>query len=167
MTPETEQTRLIDRLKEVNAACQEIIKEALHHPLPVAGNIAVFCQSETEYEVFKQVAESIANPSDNPAQKYLELKKPLVFSYKDTDSTYNFLYVRAPAADSPEAGDVDFVLNQAEYTELKRRVSQAGVAGASVYERPGWDMVEIRNPRINALPYVCTQEMAEKVRVRF
>ena len=41
------------------------------------------------------------------------------------------------------------------------------IKGASIYNRPGWDNIKIKNPDIDALAYISTQEMAEKARVKF
>ena len=41
------------------------------------------------------------------------------------------------------------------------------IKGAEMYDRPGWDTIQISDPNINAVAYVSTKEFAEKVRVRF
>jgi hypothetical protein len=84
------------------------------------------------------------------------------------ETVYSYLYIRKPAADSPEAGDVDFVLSTENYKQLKAKL-QSGfkIKNAAIYDKPGWDNIEIRDPQINALAYVGTQEMAEKARIKF
>lgn len=142
---------LMRLIRTIHEGCIGVIKDALGRKLPVAGNMGVFCQNDADYKRFQLASMSLTKPSDNPAQKHFELRKPLTFP----EGTYSFLYIRKPAADSPEYGDVDFILEPREFENLKKRVGE------------GWDMVEIRSPIIRALAYVSTREMAEKVRVRF
>ena len=57
-------------------------------------------------------------------------------------------------------------MSDADYTEFKKSAESGVVEGANIYERPGWDMVELKTLDSDVLPYICTKEMAEKVRVR-
>lgn len=157
-------------IEKIHKGCFTLCYEALGVYLPVAGNIGIFCQSEEDFDRFTKARERLTHPSNNINQKYFELKAPITVQQigKIPSATYTHLYIRKPNPDSPEAGDVDFVLPQEEYVKLKNRIlAGEKVPGASLYNRPGWDTIEIRNPNIDALAYVSTQEMAEKVRVKF
>ena len=161
---------LLSRIQRIHDGCSKLCQDFLGSILPVAGNIGIFCQSDQEFEDYTKIRKELAYPSDNPNQKYFELKHPIRIGVptENISETYTHLYIRKPNPSSPEEGDVDFLMSPEEYSSFKQKVL-AGESdkGASIYSRPGWDMVELRNPAINALAYVCTREMAEKVRVRF
>lgn len=161
---------LIYTLERIHVDCHRLCRKALGRYLPVAGNIGVFCQSDEEFEMYTKVRERVTHQSDDPNQKYFALKEPIVMSaHGDIPSaTYTHLYIRKPNPESPEAGDVDFVLSKDEYAKLKDRIiGGEAIPGASIYDRPGWDTIEVRDPHISALAYIGTQEMAEKARKRF
>lgn len=162
--------KLLDIIAVVHQGCFEICKDSLGKYLPVAGNIGIFCQTEDDFQMFTRVREEITEPSINPNQKYFRLKEPIVLPTVNgiPETTYTYLYIRKPSPDSPELGDVDFVLPANEYVALKQRIlSGEKIKGAQIYNRPGWDNIEIRDSQIKALTYVSTQEMAEKVRIKF
>lgn len=161
---------LNELIREIHIGCFKLCHEAIGRYLPIAGNIGIFCQSEEDLENYTKAKEELTYPSENPDQKYFTLKTPIFIPETDgiPSATYTYLYIRKPNIDSPELGDVDFVLPKNEYEELKAKVINGeNIEGASIYDRPGWDTIEIRNPDIRALAYISTQEMAEKVRVRF
>ncbi|MDB6028964.1 MAG: hypothetical protein JWM68_5187 [Verrucomicrobiales bacterium] len=151
-------------------ACFDLCYRAFGMYFPVAGNIGIFCQSEEEFEDFTKMCTELTYSSDNLNQKYFELKIPIAINSIGAfpPAVYTHLYIRRPNIASPEVGDIDFVLSLDDYKKLKDRILKGEkIAGASIYDRPGWDTIEIRNPEINALAYISTQEMAEKVRVKF
>jgi len=104
--------QLLNIIHEIHIDCFKLCGEALGKYLPIAGNVGVFCQSEKDYDLFTKIREEITYPSTNPNQKYYELKQPIITSpLGDVPQTvYTHLYVRKPSSDSPEVGDVDFVL---------------------------------------------------------
>lgn len=161
---------LKDLIQNIHVGCFELCHQALGRYLPIAGNVGIFCQSEEEFATLTQICEEITFSSDNPNQKYFKLKVPLAIEQiGDIPSAiYTHLYIRKPNPNSPEAGDIDFVLPLEEYKELKVRIlSGEKILGANIYDRPGWDMIEVRDRRISTLAYISTKEMAEKVRVKF
>lgn len=170
LTRETYKMQLQNLIQKIHEGCFTLCKQALGKYLPVAGNIGIFCQSKNDFAIYTKIREEITYPSNNPDQKYFELKIPIVVhsSGDVPEATYTHLYIRKPNINSPESGDVDFVLSPSEYLQLKQKILNGEkVEGASIYDRPGWDNIEIRNPKIDALAYISTQEMAEKVRVKF
>lgn len=166
----TDTKDLVDIIQEVHFGCFRLCKDAIGSYLPTASNMGVFCQSQNDFERFTRVREELTEPSDNPNQKYYRLRRPIIIAQNDNvpETTYDYLYIRKPAEDTREFGDVDFVLPYHDFVVLKQRVLNGEhVAGASVYNRPGWDMVELKRAEVRAVAYISYQEMAEKVRVRF
>jgi len=161
--------QLYQRVGDIYYQCSLIIRESLGTVPSTAGNVAIFCQTEDEYTKLTHIANQLVRPSDNPAQKYFQLVEPITIDAtgEAPATTLSWLYIRKPAEDSPESGDVDYVLTQADYDKLKDQVKNGSIKGASIYERPGWDMVEFRSQDYNGLPYVSVEAMVEKVRVRF
>ena len=161
--------QLYERIRHIYQQCSLLVKESLGTVPPTAGNVAIFCQSAEDYAAYSKIAEQLVKPSGNPAQKYFELFEPIVID--DTDdlpgTTLTWLYIRKPSPDSPESGDVDYTMDEAAYNQLKARVERGEVKDASIYIRPGWDMVEFRSSRFDGLPYVATLPMQEKVRIQF
>jgi hypothetical protein len=161
--------RLLEIVQRIHVGCFKLCKDATGEYLPIAGNMGIFCQSEEDFNIFTKIREQITEPSANQNQKYYLLKEPIILPQIGDipQATYTHLYIRKPSVHSPEEGDVDFVLTPAEYEKFKQEVAEGGIKGASIYNRPGWDNVEVRNPGIKALTYIGTREMAEKVRVKF
>lgn len=161
--------QLYEKAHYIYQQCSLLVKESLWTVPPTAGNIAIFCQSDEEYAAFSHLASQLVRPSDNPDQKYFQLIEPIIIDGTDElpGATLSWLYIRKPSEDSPEAGDVDYTMSEMDYEALKKRVERGGVKNASIYVRPGWDMIEFRSPSHDGLPYVATLPMQEKVRVRF
>jgi hypothetical protein len=136
---------------------------------PNAGNIGVFCHYDDEYELLTKFREGMTDRSDNFNQKYYRLKRPIVIPAKDgiPKTTYTYLYIRKPDPYRFHVGDVDFFLEPKKYRELKKSVSEGKCGkGVRVFERPDLDMIELYDPDIDALAYVSTHQMTEKVRVK-
>jgi len=161
----------IERIKNIHTDCHMLINQSVGRFLPVAGNLGVFCQSEEEYDHFLVLSEEITFPSSNPNQKYFELKEPIGIQAKDDipGAAYTHLYIRKPDP-SPYGryfGDIDFVMVSDEYKGFKELVNKDEIIGTEMYDRPGWDTIQITNPDINSVAYVSTKDFAEKVRVKF
>ena len=95
--------RLFKIIREVHFDCFRLCRLTFGEYLPTAGNIGVFCQSETDYQQFTDVRKQITKMSRNPNQKYFRLKHSIVIqAYKDIPETiYTYLYIRKPSADTP------------------------------------------------------------------
>ncbi len=156
-------------IEAIHIDCFRLCKVILGEYLPVVGNVAIFCQSNDDYERLTHLTQKLTCLSTNPQQKYLELIEPIVVPASDNlpGADYAYLYVRKPAIDSPEQGDIDFILTLGDFERLKLRVAAGKVEGASIYDRPGWDMVELRDPSIAAIAYVSYEAMAVKARIKF
>lgn len=160
---------LLEAIKYVHFACFELCKQSFDKYLPVAGNMGVFCHYDDEYKFLIELRKKLTEESDNVNQKYFRLHKPIIVPARGDvpETTYTFLYIRKPDPYRFHVGDVDFVLDEDKYQELKKSL-QAGkvIKGARIFERPDLDMVELYDPDIDALGFVSPREMTEKVRAK-
>ncbi len=149
--------------------CFELCKKAFGKYLPVAGNMGIFCHYDNEYKYLTKLREEITEKSDNFNQKYFRLHEPIINTAKDgvPETIYTHLYIRKPDQYRAQVGDVDFVINDDEYSMLKKALQDgSSVNGARVFDRPDLDMIELSDPDIDTLAYVSTKAMTEKVRVK-
>lgn len=168
-SPIKSKSELEQAINYIHTECHKLCKQIIGEYLSVAGGVGVFCHFDDEYELLTQFRKEQTKPSDDPNQKYFQLLDPIVVAESDgvPAATYEWLYIRKPSGDSPQVGDIDFVLPELKYNKLRQSVRSGSIEDASIYERPGWDMIELKTANSDVLPYVCTKEMAEKVRVRF
>lgn len=168
-SPITSEKELLNTIEYLHIECHRLINKKLGKFLPVAGDVCIFCHFDDEYEKLTEISKDLVVSSKNQNQKYFQLKEPFLIPAKDEipAATYEWLYIRKPNPKSPQVGDIDFVLTDEQYNELKESVTANQIKDARVYDRPGWDMIEILENEIDALPYICTKNMAEKVRVKF
>lgn len=62
---------------------------------------------------------------------------------------------------------MDFYLEQEQYDDLKQSLIDGKlVKGARVFPRNDLDMIELYDPDVDALGYVSTNTMTEKVRIK-
>ncbi|MDD3647910.1 MAG: hypothetical protein PHS44_05435 [Candidatus Dojkabacteria bacterium] len=161
--------KLLDRIQYIFVNCHSLIESAFGKDYPVAGNIGIFSQGDKEYQTFKLISEGLIKRSDNPNQKYFELKKELRLTDGDYAAIFTHVYIRKydPSEYGRNKGDVDFVAGEEEYSFLKNKVRNSEYKGAAMYNRPGWDTIQITETGIDVVSYLCTRKMAEKVRVKF
>lgn len=160
---------LLDAIKHTHYMCFTLCKETFGKYLSVAGNVGIFCHYEDEYKTLTQIRKELTEPSSNPNQKYFCLHEPIIISAKDDipETIYTHLYIRKPDQYRGQVGDVDFFISDNEYIELKKSLEgSAKINGARVFDRPDLDMIELSNPGIDALAYISTKLMTEKVRVK-
>jgi len=168
-SPIKDKEQLLEAIKHVHFSCFKLCKQAFGVYLPVAGNVGVFCHYPDEYRFLTKLREELTKQSDNFNQKYFRLHEPIIIPAKDgvPETAYTYLYIRRPDQYRAQAGDVDFVLEDEKYDELKKSLSTgAEINGAKIFDRPDLDMVELSNPDIDALAYISTRAMTEKVRVK-
>lgn len=154
--------KFFEAVKYLDRESTELIKKVFGKNIAVAGNIALFSHSEIEYSFLKALTKDLIIISSNPRQKYFQLIDPIILG----NNKYEWLYIRKPKVDSPQVGDIDFVLGDDEYNFLKNKVAGGGIKFARIYDRPNWDMIELFDPKSNVLPYITTKSMAEKVRLK-
>lgn len=131
--------------------------------------MGVFCHYDEEYIILTKLRENLTEPSDNVKQKYYRLYWPIIIHATGDmpATTYTYLYIRKPDPYRYQVGDVDFYLTLEKYTDLKQSLlADRKLRGARIFERSDLDMIELFDPDIDALGYVSTNFMTEKVRVK-
>lgn len=168
-SPIQNQDELLDAIKYIHFACYKLCRQSFDKYLPNAGNMGVFCHYDDEYTRLVGIRDQLAKPSNDPNQKYFELYEPIVIpeQYDVPETTYTHLYIRKPDVYRAQVGDIDFYLEQSEYDELKRSLLAGEyVKGARIFPRNDLDMIELYDPDTDALGYVSTNIMSEKVRIK-
>ncbi|MCA9349453.1 hypothetical protein KC853_00215 [Candidatus Saccharibacteria bacterium] len=168
-SPIENKASLIEAVKYTHFACYELCKQSFGSYLPNAGNMGIFCHYDDEFEQLVTIRKELTEPSDDPNQKYFKLHEPIVVPEQDgvPETTYTHLYIRKPDPYRHHVGDVDFYLEQQQYDELKQSlIDGKQVKGARVFPRNDLDMVELYDPDVDALGYVSTNTMTEKVRIK-
>ncbi len=168
-SPIQDKEQLLEAIKQIHFGCFELCKQSFGKYLPVAGNMGVFCHYDDEYELLTEIRKELTEPSDNPNKKYFLLYEPIIVSAKGDlpETTYTHLYIRKPDPYRAQAGDVDFILEEPDYSELKQSlVAGQKIKGLRVFERLDLDMLELYNPDVDALGYVSPRDMTEKVRIK-
>ena len=164
-SPIDSREKLLEAIQHTHFACFELCKKVFGRYLPVAGNIGIFCHYDDEYEFLTKLREKLTDKSDNWNQKYYRLRKPVTIPAKGDvpDAVYTYLYIRKPDQHT-EVGDVDFVLNDKEYNELKNSLLHgAERKGLKIFDRPNLDLIKLFDPSIDALSFIGTKNMIENV----
>jgi hypothetical protein len=168
-SPVTDQRGLLEVIVYTHFACYQLCKQSFSKYLLNAGNIGIFCHYDHEYEKLTKIRKELTEPSDNPNQKYFLLHVPIVVAANDNvpETTYTYLYIRRPDPYRAQTGDVDFYLEPKEYAELKQSLKDGmKLKGARLFDRADLDMIELYDPDVDALGYVSTNMMTQKVRVK-
>lgn len=161
-SPIKNKTELLHAVSYTHFACHTICKEVIGHYLPVAGNIGIFCHFDEEYVFLTNMRKEMTVEADNWNQKYYRLHEPIVIPAKDDvpESTYTYLYIRKPDPEHTDVGDVDFYLEQPEYSELKSSLAAGKkIKGASIFDRPDLDLVRLSNPSVDAVAFAGPHKM--------
>ena len=159
-SPIGDEDQLAQAIEYTHFACFKLSKLVFGKYLPVAGNIGVFCHYEDEYKFLTDIRKELTDESDTMFTKYYHLKEPIVISPKDDvpETTYTHLYIRKPDPYTSQVGDVDFLMEKDEYSELKQSLLDGKIIkGARVFERQEPDMIELYDPDVDALAYVRTK----------
>lgn len=168
-SPIQDKEQLLEAIKYTHFACYKLCKQCFNEYLPNAGNMGIFCHYDGEYELLVAIRKELTEPSDDPNTKYFKLHDPIVISAQDDipETTYTHLYIRKPDPYRHHVGDVDFYLETEHYVELKKSLLEGKVInGARVFPRNELDMIELYDPDVDALGYVSTNTMTEKVRIK-
>ncbi len=161
--------QLLEAVKYIHFACYKLCKQSFGEYLPNAGNMGVFCHYDSEYEQLVAIRKELTELSDDPNQKYFKLHEPITIPAQDDvpETTYTHLYIRKPDPYRHHVGDIDFYLEPEKYTELKQSLLNGKIIkGARVFPRNDLDMIELYDPDVDALGYVSTNTMTEKVRIK-
>ncbi len=168
-SPIQDKEHLLEAIKHIHLACYALSKQSFGSYLPNAGNMGVFCHYDDEYEQLVTIRKELTEPSNDPNQKYFQLHEPVVIPAEGDipETTYTHLYIRKPDPYRHHVGDVDFYLEPEKYAELKQSLLNGKmIKGARVFPRNDLDMIELYDPDVDALGYVSTNTMTEKVRIK-
>ncbi|MFM7088700.1 MAG: hypothetical protein ACKOW9_04170 [Candidatus Paceibacterota bacterium] len=168
-SPIQNEEELLEAVKHVHFECFKLCKQSFGKYFPVAGNIGIFCHYNSEYKYLTEVREKLTDPSESINQKYFLLHNPIVIpaSGDIPETRYTHLYIRKPDIYRSQVGDVDFVIGDEEYIELKNQLSSGvEIKGARIFDRADLDMVELYDPDVDALGYISPKEETEKVRFK-
>lgn len=158
--------QLLEAIRYTHFACFELLKRNFGKYLPVAGNIGIFCHTDDEYQFLTSVRKEMTDVSDNWNKKYYRLHEPITIPARDDVPTtqYTYLYIRKPDQHT-EVGDVDFVLNQKEYSELKGSLLRGErMNGIEIMDRPELDLLRVFDPAYDVLSFIGKKNMAENVK---
>jgi len=164
------QKDLTQKLEHIYKGSKELLNLVMGKDYKSSGNIAIFAQSDDEFQILNKLKNQVTKPSENPNQKYFELIEPITFKYNDYPAdTFTHLYIRKfdPSDYGKYLGDIDFVCRDEEYKVLREQVQSGLFNGAEIYGRPGWDNIQISSKDYDVLPYLGPLEMAIKARVKF
>lgn len=172
INPIKNKEQLFKVVKRIHLDCYNLCEQVIGKYLSNSGNMGVFCHDSNEYELLTKARQELTHPSDDPNQKYYLLKEPIVIpSHGEVPkATYTHLYIRKPDPTpyGQYLGDVDFVMELDEYAKLKNSIlSEKEIEGIQIYNRPGWDTIQITDPQINSVAYISTMSMAVKARIKF
>lgn len=168
-SPIENREQLLEAIKHVHFGCYKLCKESFGEYLPNAGNVGIFCHYDDEYERLIAIRKQMTEDSDNVNQKYFRLHEPIIIPADGDvpETTYTYLYIRRPDPYRAQVGDVDFYLEQTKYDELRQSLLNGKkINSARVFDRQDLDMIELYNPDVDALGYVSTNTMSEKVRTK-
>lgn len=168
-SPIKSEQELLEAITHTHFTCFELCKKAFDKYFPVAGNLGIFCHYGDEYKFLNELRKKLTEESDNLNQKYFRLHNPIIIPTRGDvpKTTYTYLYIRRPDQYRAQVGDVDFVIDDKKYIELKKSLqSGSQINGVKIFDRSDLDMIELSDPDIDSLAYVSTQAMTEKVRVK-
>jgi hypothetical protein len=165
-SPIENEEELFETIKYTHFKCFELCKSIFGKYLPVAGNIGIFCHFENEYQFLTELRKQLTIESDNWNQKYYRLHEPITIpSQGDVPETvYTYLYIRKPDQHM-EVGDVDFVLDDREYDELKESLLEGKkIKGMEVFDRPELNLIRLSNPDVDTISFIGKMDIAGNIR---
>ena len=166
-SPIQDKNQLLEAIKFTHLKCFELCKKIFGKYLPVAGNIGIFCHYDDEYKFLTKLREELTEKTDNWNQKYYRLHEPITIPTQDDvpETVYTYLYIRKPDQHK-EVGDVDFVLDEKKYNELKNSLLQGvEIKGIKILNRPNLDLIELFDSDFDVLSFIGTKNMKENVRI--
>jgi hypothetical protein len=153
---------LLAAIKHVHIECHKLCYQSFGKYLPVVKDIGIFCHYDEEYLFLTKLKEELTDANGNIDNKYFRLHTPIIIPQIDDipEATYTYLYIRKPDPYRSQVGDIDFYLEPNEYQKLKEDIqSGKSISGARTFERAIPDMIELFDPDIDALGYVCPEMM--------
>lgn len=167
-SPIKNEEELFEAIKYTHFSCFDLCKNNFERYLPVAGNIGIFCHYYDEFKFLTKLREELTEESDNWNQKYYRLHKPITIpAHGDIPSaTYTYLYISKPD-ERHEVGDVDFVLNSKEYSELKNSLLEGiEIKGVEILDRPDLDLIKLSDPTVDTLSFIGIEYMSGNIGIK-
>jgi len=160
-SPIKTKAELLKAIEHINYGCYALCKNSLGKILPASGNIGVFCHYDDEYERLLKFQKELTNLPQNPTQKYLPLKKPIIIPGLGgiPETLYTHLYIRKPDPYRSHVGDTDFEMSVKDYEELKEKIADGKIKGARNPSHPTHDMVELFDPDSDVLGYISDHQL--------
>ena len=168
-SPIKNKDELLQAIRHIHFECCGLCKQAFSRYLKNAGNMGIFCHYNEEYDTLIKLRKEMTEASDNIGQKYFRLYEPIIIPAQGDvpETTYTYLYIRKPDPYRHHVGDIDFYLEPDKYAELKQSLKEGNeVQGMRIMDRADLDMIELYDPDVDALAYVSTNDMSERVRVK-
>ncbi len=163
-SPIQNKNQLLEAIKYTHFKCFELCKKNFGKYLPVAGNIGIFCHYDDEYKFLTKLREELTEKSDNWNQKYYRLHEPITIPAQGNvpDTVYTYLYIRRRDQYKAQVGDVDFVLDDKGFNELKNSLSHGvEIKGVKILDRPNLNLIELSDPDIDVLSFLGPKNMTE------
>jgi hypothetical protein len=165
-SPIKNKEQLFEAIKYTHIKCFELCKKVYGKYLPVAGNLGIFCHDNGEYEFLTKLREELTDKTDNWNQKYYRLYEPIKIPSNDDipETTYTYLYIRKPDQHT-EVGDVDFVLNSKEYSELRNNLANGvKIKGMEILDRPELDLIKLFDSDFDVSSFIGQKDIIEDIR---
>ncbi|MEI7604538.1 MAG: hypothetical protein WCJ19_05985 [bacterium] len=165
------ESKLVDTIKHIHFECYKLCKRSFNKYFANAGNIGIFCHSDTEYQILTNIRKNITEPTDNADQKYFRLYNPIIIPADNDvpETIYSFLYIRKPDPTpyGEYLGDIDFYAEDAEFYNIKNYLLEGNyIDGAKIYDRPDLDMIQLYDEKCDSVAYLSKKSMTETVRVK-
>ncbi len=165
-SPIENKAQLLEVIKYTHLKCFELCKKVYGKYLPVAGNIGIFCHYDDEYNFLTKLRKELTEESGSWNNKYYRLYEPLVVSRLGDipGAVYAYLYIRRPDQHK-EVGDIDFVLDEKEYSKLKNSLLLGNkIEGMKIFDRPDLDLIRLSDPDTDTLSFIGTKDMAKNIK---
>ena len=148
-SPIKNKEELLTAIEYLHISCNKLCKQALGNYLPPSGNVGVFCHYENEFQFLTKLREELTDKNNNWNQKYYKLHQSIIIDQKDDipEAIYTHLYIRRPDESKPQVGDIDFVLDEGKFEELKKLTKKsAEINNVEISYRPDLDMLQLSTP---------------------
>lgn len=151
---------LTETVSYLDSAAQELSKKVYAEQLPIAGNIGIFTHYQEEYDYLINLSRDLTYQDIHFNNKYFKLRESICVDNR----VYDFLYIRKPDPYRAQVGDVDFVLREPEFSDLKLNLEQANnFTYIRTLKRTDVDMLEMYHPDSDVLAYIVPNTMAEEL----
>src|SRR5688500_3544425 len=112
--PISKREDILPIISHIHFVAYDLCMKTFKRYLPNSGNLGLFARTDEEYAFLQSILKEIAEPSNNPNQKYFKLIHPIVIPQTEDipETAYTYIYFRKPDP-TPYGqflGDIDFIL---------------------------------------------------------